>query len=102
MEDGKRLGIIPDSALWALCRNRHNCHWTGAPQRLNRETLTESYRFGDLNYAKEELRAELASVFLMAERGIPHNPDSHAAYLGSWLKKSRARDFWSNHQQVIM
>src|SRR5438093_288886 len=28
-------------------------HWTGAPQRLNRETLTESYRFGDLNYAKE-------------------------------------------------
>ena len=102
MEDGKRLGIIPDSALCALCRNRHNCHWTGAPQRLNRETLTESYRFGDLNYAKEELRAELASVFLMAERGIPHNPDSHAAYLSAWLQKSRARDFWSNRQQIIM
>jgi antirestriction protein ArdC len=46
-----------------------------------------------INYAKEELRAELAGVFLMAERGIPHNPDSHAAYVGSWLKKSRARDF---------
>jgi antirestriction protein ArdC len=61
-------------------------HWTGAPGRLNRETLNESYRFGDVEYAKEELRAELASVFLMAERGIPHNPDSHAAYLGSWLK----------------
>src|SRR5438034_2360606 len=65
------------------------CHWTGASQRLNRETLNESYRFGDLNYAKEELRAELASVFLMAERGIPHNPDSHAAYLGSWLQVLR-------------
>src|SRR6059036_3179810 len=64
-------------------------HWSGAPQRLNRETLNESYRFGDLNYAKEELRAELASVFLMAERGIPHNPDSHAAYLGSWLQVLR-------------
>jgi antirestriction protein ArdC len=61
-------------------------HWSGHPQRLNRETLNESYCFGDLNYAKEELRAELASVFLMAERGIPHNPDSHAAYVGSWLK----------------
>ncbi len=61
----------------------------GAPRRLNRETLNESYRFGDLNYAKEELRAELASVFLMAERGIPHNAESHAAYVGSWLKLLR-------------
>jgi antirestriction protein ArdC len=48
--------------------------------------LNETYRFGDMEYAKEELRAELASVFLMAERGIPHNPDSHAAYVASWLK----------------
>src|SRR5881392_2300243 len=64
----------------ALCRFRHNAHWTGARQRLNRETLNESYRFGDLNYAKEELRAELASVFLMAERGIPHNPDSQVTF----------------------
>jgi antirestriction protein ArdC len=61
-------------------------HYSGAPGRLNRETLNESYRFGDPNYAKEELRAELASVFIMAERGIPHNPDSHAAYLSSWIK----------------
>jgi antirestriction protein ArdC len=64
-------------------------HWAGAPNRLNRETLNESYRFGDLNYAREELRAELASVFLMAERGIPHNPERHAAYLNSWLEALR-------------
>jgi len=64
-------------------------HWAGHPTRLNRETLNESYCFGDLNYAKEELRAELASVFLMAERGIPHNPDSHAAYLSAWLEVLR-------------
>ncbi|MGH9772153.1 MAG: ArdC family protein, partial [Candidatus Acidiferrales bacterium] len=61
-------------------------HWTGHPERLNRSTLTDSYRFGDVNYAKEELRAELASVFLAAERGIPHNPEQHAAYVGSWIK----------------
>jgi antirestriction protein ArdC len=60
-------------------------HWTGHPSRLNRETLHESYRFGDANYAKEELRAELASVFLMAERGVPHDPERHASYLSSWL-----------------
>ncbi len=59
-------------------------HASGHPSRLNRETLNDSYRFGDVAYAKEELRAELASVFLLAERGIPHNPDSHAAYLGAW------------------
>ena len=60
-------------------------HWTGHPSRLDRSTLTDSYRFGDVNYAKEELRAELASVFLAAQRGIPHNPEQHAAYVNSWI-----------------
>lgn len=60
-------------------------HWSGHPTRLNRKTLNESYRFGDTNYAKEELRAELTSVFLAAERGIPHNPEQHAAYASSWI-----------------
>jgi antirestriction protein ArdC len=64
-------------------------HWTGHPTRLNRSTLTDSYQFGDLNYAKEELRAEIASVFIAAERGIPHDPSSHAAYVGSWIKALR-------------
>ena len=61
-------------------------HFSGHPSRLNRPTLIESYRFGDVNYAKEELRAELATVFLAAERGIPHNPAQHAAYVGSWIQ----------------
>ena len=64
-------------------------HWSGHPSRLARTTLNESYRFGDPNYAKEELRAELASVFLAAERGIPHDPEQHAAYVGSWIKTLR-------------
>jgi Zincin-like metallopeptidase len=54
--------------------------------RVDRATLNASYRFGDISYAKEELRAELASVFLAAERGIPHDPEQHAAYVGSWIK----------------
>ena len=43
---------------------------------------------GTATYAKEELVAELSSVFVSAELGIPHNPDSHenhVAYLESWL-----------------
>jgi hypothetical protein len=64
-------------------------HSSGHPSRLNRATLNESYRFGDISYAKEELRAELASVFLAAESGIPHDPEQHAAYVGSWIKTLR-------------
>lgn len=60
-------------------------HWSGHPSRLDRPTLTESYRFGDVNYAREELRAELASVFLAAQRGIPHDPEHHASYVNSWI-----------------
>ncbi|MFL6451382.1 MAG: ArdC family protein [Bryobacteraceae bacterium] len=75
-------------------------HWTGHPSRLNRSTLNESYRFGDPAYAKEELRAELSSVFLAAETGIPHDPASHAAYVGSWieaLKKDKNEIFRAAH-----
>jgi antirestriction protein ArdC len=75
-------------------------HWTGHPSRLDRSTLTESYRFGDVNYAKEELRAELASVFLAAQRGIPHNPEQHASYVNSWigaLKRDKNEIFRAAH-----
>jgi antirestriction protein ArdC len=75
-------------------------HWTGHPSRLDRPTLTESYRFGDVNYAKEELRAELASLFLAAQRGIPHDPEQHAAYVSSWigaLKRDKNEIFRAAH-----
>lgn len=75
-------------------------HWTGHPSRLNRSTLNESYRFGDPAYAREELRAELSSLFLAAETGIPHDPASHAAYVGSWieaLKKDKNEIFRAAH-----
>lgn len=63
-------------------------HWTGHTSRLNRETLMKSKGFDqhDENYAREELCAELASLYMSAETGLPHNPDQHAAYIGSWLQ----------------
>jgi antirestriction protein ArdC len=75
-------------------------HWSGHPSRLNRATLTKSYRFGDISYAREELRAELASVFLAAERGIPNDPEQHAAYVSSWinvLKQDKNEIFRAAH-----
>jgi antirestriction protein ArdC len=64
-------------------------HWSGHRDRLNRPTLNDSQRFGDEQYAKEELRAEIASFFLSAARGIPHDPANHAAYVAAWLRALR-------------
>jgi antirestriction protein ArdC len=61
-------------------------HWTGHESRLNRDTLANIKQFGDPAYAREELRAELTSVFLAAERGIPHDEKNHAAYVEHWSK----------------
>ena len=79
-------------------------HWSGHPSRLDRATLNESYRFGDMSYAKEELRAELASVFLAADRGIPHDPEQHAAYVSSWisvLKRDKNEIFRAAHDASL-
>ena len=45
-----------------------------------------SHPFGSEGYAKEELRAEIASMLLGCELGIGHDPEHHAAYVGSWIK----------------
>lgn len=58
-------------------------HWTGHPSRLNRDL---AHRFGTKGYAREELRAELASLMLGAELGIGHDPGQHHAYIKSWVQ----------------
>jgi hypothetical protein len=82
-------GAFRDAAGYYGTALHELAHWTGHPSRLDRATLNETYRFGDINYAREELRAELASLFLAAERGIPHDPEQHAAYVDSWIKALR-------------
>ncbi len=58
-------------------------HWTGHESRLKRDL---SGQFGSESYAKEELRAELASLFLSDRLGVPYELGQHAAYVGSWIK----------------
>ena len=58
-------------------------HWSGAEDRLNRDLKNP---FGSVAYAKEELRAEIASMTVGAEVGIGHDPGQHAAYVKSWIK----------------
>ncbi|CDW92547.1 MULTISPECIES: ArdC family protein [Thiomonas] len=61
-------------------------HATGAAHRLNREGITGGHRFGSEGYAKEELRAEMFSLFAAAQTGIPYDPERHAAYVQDWAK----------------
>ncbi|HGC8067035.1 TPA: zincin-like metallopeptidase domain-containing protein [Yersinia enterocolitica] len=58
-------------------------HWTGHPSRLDRDL---SHPFGSEGYAREELRAEIASLMVGERLDIGHDPGQHAAYIGSWIK----------------
>jgi antirestriction protein ArdC len=61
-------------------------HATGAAKRLNREGIVGDHPFGSEAYAREELRAELFSVFMAADTGVPHDESQHRAYIQSWAK----------------
>jgi len=78
-------GITRVTALWVLCRYRHNGHATGHGSRLGRD-LTSA--FGTKDYAREELVAEMGSAFLCATLGIVPTV-RHADYIGAWLEVLR-------------
>ncbi len=60
-------------------------HWTGHSSRLNRDLSGGILEMDKSSYAREELRAQMASLYLSAELGVPFNPESHASYQSSWL-----------------
>lgn len=65
-------------------------HASGHPKRLARLHLDA--RFGSAEYAREELRAELASAMMGGLLGLQPGPtmiEQHAAYLSSWLEALR-------------
>lgn len=65
-------------------------HSTGHASRLNREAIVGTHRFGDANYSKEELVAELGALFMATRTGISATLLSNsAAYLQSWIKVLR-------------
>lgn len=61
-------------------------HSTGHRSRLNRSSLTDFERFGDQNYSREELVAEMGAAFLAGYCGIENRTiNNSAAYLANWL-----------------
>ena len=58
-------------------------HATGAPHRLSRDMS------GDKNsesYAREELRADIASHLVAKEVGVPNDSQQNTAYVKHWIK----------------
>jgi len=73
-----------DSADKYLATALHElAHASGHPKRLDRDL---AHPFGSEGYAKEELRAEIASLMIGDQLGIGHDPGQHAAYVKSWVK----------------
>ena len=60
-------------------------HATGHSSRMGRDFGP----FGSEVYAKEELRAEMASYMVSRELGLGHYPERHAGYVENWLKALR-------------
>jgi antirestriction protein ArdC len=68
-------------------RGHESVHWSGAPGRCNRAI---NNRFGNPEYAFEELIAELGSAFLCASLNIHLEPRTdHAPYIANWLNALR-------------
>ena len=75
--------LFPDARGFYATALHEIGHWSGHPSRLNRDLV---HKFGSPEYAREELRAELASLFVSARLGIPHDPGQHTAYISSWIE----------------
>lgn len=63
-------------------------HSTGNENRLKRSGICKYTHFGDKEYAKEELIAEIGSAMLMSEAGLNNEEAfcNSAAYVNSWIQ----------------
>ena len=62
-------------------------HATGHPERMDRDTLTHGAgHFGSVEYAREELRAEMSAMMTGEQCGVGHDGSRGAAYVQGWLK----------------
>ena len=85
-----KQGFFADTAGYYAALLHELIHWTGHEARLNRpyDTL-----MGSPAYAREELVAEMGSMFLSAETGIPQSAEhfqNHAAYIEGWVTLLRS------------
>jgi len=56
-------------------------HWTAAEDRLNRP---QDHTADELSHVKEELRTNLASLYMSKELNLPYELNEHVGYLNAW------------------
>jgi len=88
---------MPDKTRFAtdeeyyMTRFHEMIHSTGSKERLDRDSIVDASYFGDENYSKEELIAEMGACFLAAESGINLENttmfENSTSYLAGWMKK---------------
>ena len=62
-------------------------HATGHPARMDRDTLKNGAgHFGSVEYAREELRAEMSAMMTGERVGVGHDGSRGAAYVDGWIK----------------
>ena len=62
-------------------------HATGHPSRMDRDTLKNGVgNFGSVEYAREELRAEMSAMMTGDRVGVGHDGSRGAAYVDGWIK----------------
>lgn len=62
-------------------------HSTGHKDRLSRKEIENVKPFGSEDYSKEELVAEIGSIFLYNKVGITRPFNNSVAYIGNWMKR---------------
>lgn len=81
--------VVPEKSQFPIPENFYGTllhemtHSTGSADRLNR---LKASTFGDKDYAREELVAELGSALVMQQQGVQKTlKNDSAAYLKAWL-----------------
>jgi len=73
-------------ARWFESAFHESIHSTGHEKRLRRLEDEKALRWGDANYAREELVAELGAAYLLAALGIFEEEEQNLAeYIRNWI-----------------
>ena len=75
---------FPDAGAYYATALHELGHWMGHESRLNWDTTKAP--FGSADYAREELRVDIASWMTCQELGLPFDPGHHVAYTKSWIQ----------------
>lgn len=75
--------MFPDAAAFVGTALHELGHWTSDESRLNRKL---GAAFQSPEYATEELYVEISAWMTSQKLGLPHDPERHVAYIGSWIQ----------------